>query len=89
MQKIKEIKTSPLFERHYKKVSQTIKEKAKDKEALFRKEPFHPSLKTHKLSGGDKDCWAFWINYSHRVKFIFLGENRVLFLDIGTHDIYK
>ena len=33
--------------------------------------------------------WAFWINYSYRIKFIFSGEDEVLFLDIGPHDIYK
>ena len=86
---IKEIKVSPLFEKHYKKLPNRIKDKAKEKEEIFRKNPFHPALKTHKLSGKDKDCWAFWINYSYRIKFIFSGEDEVLFLDIGPHDIYK
>ena len=86
---IQEIKVSPLFEKHYKKLPKKIKEKAKEKEKIFRENPFHPLLRTHKLHGKYKDCWAFWIDYRYRIKFIFLSENKVLFLDIGTHDIYK
>jgi len=86
---IQEIKVSPLFEKHYKKLPKTIKEKAKEKEKIFRENPFHPLLRTHKLHGKDRDCWAFWIDYKFRIKFIFLSENEVLFLDIGPHNIYK
>ena len=86
---IKEIKFSFLFEKRYKKLSEKIKARAKEREKIFRVNPFHPILKTHKLSGEEKEAWAFWINYSYRIKFIFTGGNSVLFLDIGTHDIYK
>jgi mRNA-degrading endonuclease RelE of RelBE toxin-antitoxin system len=86
---IQEIKVSPLFEKHYKKLPKKIKEKAKEKEKIFRENPFHPLLKTHKLHGKDKDCWAFWIDYKYRIKFIFLSDKEVLFLDIGPHNIYK
>jgi len=86
---IQEIKVSPLFEKHYKKLPKKIKEKAKEKEKIFRENPLHPLLRTHKLHGKDKDCWAFWIDYKFRIKFIFLSDNEVLFLDIGPHSIYK
>ena len=86
---IKEIKTSSLFEKHYKKLPEKIKAKAKEKEKIFRNNPFHPILKTHKLHGEERDALAFWINYSFRIKFIFTDDNSVLFLDIGTHDIYR
>jgi mRNA interferase RelE/StbE len=86
---IQEIKVSPLFEKHYKKLPKKIKEKAKEKEKIFRENPFHPLLRTHKLHGKDKDCWAFWIDYRYRIKFIFLSDDKVLFLDIGPHNIYK
>jgi len=84
-----EIKISPLFEKRYKKLPKKVKEKAKEKEKIFRENPFHPILKTHKLHGKEKECWAFWVDYRYRIKFIFLSENKVLFLDIGPHDIYK
>ena len=86
---IQEIKVSPLFEKHYKKLQKKIKEKAKEKEKIFRENPFDSRLNTHKLHGKDKDCWAFWIDYKYRIKFIFLSDNEVLFLYIGPHNIYK
>lgn len=62
---------------------------AEEKESLFRTESHHPSLRTHQLHGKERGTSAFWINYHYRVKFIFLSDNRVLFLDIGPHDFYK
>ena len=62
---------------------------ADDKEAIFKTDPFHTSLDTHKLHGKEKDVWAFSINRKYRIKFIFLGNGDVLFLDIGLHDIYE
>jgi len=87
--KIKEIKISPRFEKHYKKFSKEVKEKAREKEKIFRENPFNPILKTHKLTGREKEAWAFWINYTYRIKFLFLNDEEVLFLDIGAHKIYK
>jgi len=69
-----------------KKLPKKIKTKAKEREKIFRDNPYHPILKTHKLSGEEKEAWAFWINYSYRIKFIFTNDNSVLFLDIGTHN---
>lgn len=82
------ITASPRFERNYKKLPQRIKEQAKLREAVFRDDPFHPTLKTHKLSD-KKNIWSFSINYSYRIVFTFLRSKEVLFLDIGTHKIYK
>ena len=86
---INSIETTPLFDRHYRKLPKKLKEAAKEKEKLFRADVFHPSLETHKLHGKEKNTWAFWINQKYRIKFIFLKENSVLFLDIGDHSIYK
>ena len=79
------IKISSKFEKKYRRLPEIIKEEAKEKEFLFRKNPFHPQLKTHKLSGKNKETWAFWITYFYRIKFIFLSSGEVLFLDVGTH----
>ncbi len=87
--KIREIRTDPGFEKKYKKLPKKVKSKAQIKEQLFRDNPFHPILRTHKLHGKEKESWTFWIDYIYRIKFIFLEEDIVLFLDIGTHDIYE
>ncbi|MEA3464285.1 MAG: type II toxin-antitoxin system mRNA interferase toxin, RelE/StbE family [Patescibacteria group bacterium] len=83
------IKVSPRFEKNYKRLPMEIKKKAKEKEIIFRGNPFDLRLKTHKLKGELKNSWAFWINFSYRIKFIFIGNSKVLFLDIGTHEIYN
>lgn len=86
---VKIIKTVAYFDKCYKKLPKKIREKAKEREQIFREDTFDPRLRTHKLHGKDKDSWAFWIDYIYRIKFVFLTEEEVLFLDIGTHDIYK
>ena len=86
---IKNIFTHSHFDKSYKKLSKEVKEKAKEKEKIFREDPFDPRLRTHKLSGKEKEIWAFWIDYHYRIKLVFLDNNEVLFLDIGTHEIYK
>lgn len=77
------------FLKNASKLSKKLIILAEEKEALFRTDPYHPSLRTHKLNGKDKDSWAFWINYHYRIKFLFLSDSRVLFLDIGPHDFYE
>ena len=86
---IKEIKTSPVFEKQYKKLPIKVKELAREKEKIFRVNPFDKQLRTHKLHGKEKELLAFWINFHYRIKFIFLDSETVLFLEIGTHGIYK
>jgi addiction module RelE/StbE family toxin len=34
-------------------------------------DPFHPALKTHKLSGQLKGLWACWVEYDCRIVFAF------------------
>jgi mRNA-degrading endonuclease YafQ of YafQ-DinJ toxin-antitoxin module len=51
-------------------------------------DPFHPSLKTHKLKGELADRWACSIDYSNRIVFKFVQdtEEEILLLAIGSHD---
>ncbi len=84
-----EVHLTPQFEKKYRKLPKNIKLKAIERENIFRKNPYTLSLKTHKLVGKEKEFWSFSVNYSYRIKFVFLSENEVLFLDIGTHEIYK
>ena len=84
-----EIHTSPRFERHYKKLPKKIRDKAKEREQIFRGHPHHPLLHTHKLTGKEKDHWAFSITNTYRIKFFFLSDEEVVFLDIGSQDIYE
>ena len=75
--------------RGYKKLPLDIKKIAEKKEVIFKKDPFDPSLRTHKLHGKLKDCLAFSISLSHRIVYEFGKGKIVYFHSIGTHDIYK
>lgn len=83
------IKTSRKFEKNYRKLPNPIKDLAEKKESIFRNDPFDPRLETHRLHGKDKEVWAFSVTQSYRIKFTFLDSSSVLFIEIGTHDIYK
>ncbi|RKY62389.1 MAG: type II toxin-antitoxin system mRNA interferase toxin, RelE/StbE family [Candidatus Latescibacterota bacterium] len=48
--------------------------------------PFHPLLRTHKLSGRLKGLWACVVEYDCRVIFQFLDDGDILLIDIGSHD---
>ncbi len=89
MKSIQGIELSNNYKKSFRKLHLKIQEEALKKIAFFQINPFHPILKTHKLSGKEKEHWGFWINYTYRIKFLFLNEEKVLFLGIGTHDIYK
>jgi len=54
-------------------------------------DPFHPALKTHKLSGQLQGLWACWVEYDCRIVFAFepepdTGEEMIVLVDLGTHD---
>ena len=83
------IYTASQFKKSVQKIPHRVQITFQKKLKLFRQDPFYPSLKTHKLSGKMKSRYSFSITYSYRVVFEFLGENEVLFINIGTHEIYK
>lgn len=88
--KIEEIHVTNKFEKQYRRLSSKVKKAAQAKELILRDNVFDPRLKTHKLHGKNKEAWAFYITpRSYRITFIFLTSSRVLFLEIGTHDIYR
>lgn len=77
------------FKRSYRrKISgnQERQKRFKQKLALFQNNPFESSLRTHKLSGKLQELWSFSVEYDLRIVFYFVDENKVVFLDIGTHD---
>ncbi|MDO8582109.1 MAG: type II toxin-antitoxin system mRNA interferase toxin, RelE/StbE family [bacterium] len=83
------IHVTPRFIKSYKKLPTRIQSAAEERRKLFIENPFNPQLKTHKLQGKNHECWSFWVTREYRIKFIFLQEKEILFLDIGTHDIYQ
>ena len=83
------IRITSKFKKSYKKLPEYIKEKAEDKEKIFRVNPFDSKLDTHKLHGKYKDFCAFTIIGQYRIMFMFVDSNKVDFINIGTHEIYN
>jgi len=78
----------PQFSKSYKILDKKIKTRAEIKEKIFRANHFHPVLKTHKLGGKLREQWSFSVDKNYRILFEFDGSD-IIFLDIGTHKIYK
>jgi addiction module RelE/StbE family toxin len=70
----------------WRKKHPNLVEKFQQKVDLFIQDPFDPSLRTHSLSGNLSGCWSLSITYEYRLIFKFVDENRVLLIDLGTHD---
>lgn len=84
-----EISYSSSFNKAYKKLIKLkpeIEEKFWSRVDIFFQNPFDSQLKTHKLSGKLKDLWSFSIDFSVRIIFVFEGNQKVTFIDIGTHE---
>jgi len=80
---------SSKFAREYRKLPLRIKKIAERKEQIFRKDPFDPQLKTHKLKGSLKGFLSFLIDRKYRIIFEFINRNTVWFHSVGEHSIYK
>ncbi len=68
-----------------------IELKISEKLNLLARDPFHPSLRTHKLKSKLSGAWAFTVEYYCRIIFNFVknpesSEEEILLIDIGTHD---
>ncbi len=77
------------FLRQLRKLPVALQEETKVKVALFREDPHHPMLKTHKLHGVLQGHWSFSVNYRFRVVFLYESENTVVLLKVGDHDVYR
>ena len=79
----------PKFAKYFKKLPIEIQKIAVEKEKVFRKDPFDPVLKTHKLHGEFREYWSFSVNYKIRIIFKFIDKNTAAFYSIGNHNIYE
>ena len=84
-----EIAFSSSFKRAFKKKirrNKSLEIKFWKKTEVFIEEPYHFSLRTHKLSGDMNNLWSFSVENDCRVIFYFESSRKVVFIDIGTHD---
>ena len=54
---------------------------------ILESDPFHPSLRLHKLKGKLSEFYSVSINMEYRVVIDFIIENeKIIPIDIGSHD---
>ena len=54
---------------------------------LLELNPFHPSLRLHRLSGSLSDLHSISINISYRITLEFLIENdKIILVNVDSHD---
>jgi addiction module RelE/StbE family toxin len=80
-------------EQFIKKLAKFIKKNSKLKQKiaktfeLLEKNPFHPSLRLHKLQGKLKDFYTISVDMKIRILIdIYIDEKEIFLLDIGFHD---
>ena len=82
-----EVEVSPRFTSSFRALHPTVQGKTVARMKMFKESNGRdPRLGVHKLHGKKKEEWAYSVDRSYRITFIFLGDNKVLYTDIGTHD---
>ncbi|OGH73722.1 MAG: hypothetical protein A3C90_02965 [Candidatus Magasanikbacteria bacterium RIFCSPHIGHO2_02_FULL_51_14] len=82
------ISRSSRFKRSYRKLNFSIRNDFDEKIEIFFKNPFDPSLKTHKLHGNLSVYFAFCLRDGYRALFEFEDDNHVLLVNTGSHGDY-
>ena len=80
------------FWRSYYALPASLKEEARLAWQLFKEDPFHPALRTHKINrlSARAGCtiWSASVASDARVIFAIEGDV-VTTIDIGSHDLYR
>jgi len=72
---------------NFLKKHREIKERYFKTLMLLEENPFHPSLRLHKLKGQLTDLYSVSINISYRITIDFIiEENSIIPINIGSHD---
>lgn len=74
--------------KHYRKritPNANLNRKTTERIKLFQEDSRNPVLKDHSLAGTHSGHRAFWVTGNIRVVYENVGNDEVLFLDIGTH----
>jgi toxin HigB-1 len=85
-----EIRLSESYKKRLRKFIQAHKDMAVRYEKTIRtlqENPYHPSLRLHKLKGNMSEYYSISINIEYRIIMDFMiVDNVIILLDIGAHD---
>lgn len=81
----------PQYTRSYKRLDLRLQRLADTRILIFKHGAFDHRLDTHPLHGKLKKQWSFAVDRKNRILFEFLDKKKekVVFLDIGDHAIYR
>lgn len=79
---------TPRFLKHFKALTEQEKRQLKKKLTLLAENPLHPSLRTKRIQG-TADLFECSVNMDIRVIWYYEGEEIIVLLDTGHHDILK
>jgi len=90
------IEFSPNCKKKLKKIKSTdngLFQKIQKQLVIFQQTPSHPSLRLHKLSGGQEDGWSISVGMSQRMLFYYRQSESgrvVVFFTLGKHEeVYR
>ena len=76
------------FQKHFKMLAAQEKQQIKRKLELLAENPLHPSLRAKRIQG-TTDLFEASINMDIRIIWYYGGEQIIILLDVGHHDILK
>jgi addiction module RelE/StbE family toxin len=86
---VKQIHYRKKFVKDLKKLPLAIVDLAAKKEATFKENPLHPSLRLHALHGKLSGIWSISITSNYRIIFERMEYGDILFISIGKHNFYR
>ncbi|MFH0770148.1 MAG: hypothetical protein V1926_02105 [Candidatus Peregrinibacteria bacterium] len=88
MMHVRYIYLSPHFLKRWNALSGEMQHRSQKAIDLFRGNPFHPSLRLHRLKGKMRMYWSISIDRGNRIVFRLDGD-KAYFSSIGSHAIYE
>ena len=76
------------FLKRFKDLSAQEKKQLKNKLSLLAENPLHPSLRTKRIQG-TSDLFECSVNMDIRIIWYYEGDQLIILLDVGHHDILK
>lgn len=73
------------FRRRFVKLPSKVRQRFEERLALFMREPLHPSLRNHPLTGNLVGYRVFSVTGDYRVIFRLLDVETAKLVDIGRH----
>lgn len=81
-----QITYSDRFKKSYKKLTLREQKLVQDKVMILSENPMHPSLRVKRIKG-TVDLFECSVNMDIRVIWYYEGDEIILLLDVGHHDI--